>query len=61
MNERKEGITILQIVCLVAGFALVTSLARAFGYDSILASAAAGAIGALLGTLVYQLILAIRR
>ena len=61
MREKKERINLLQIVCLVLGFALVTSLARGFGYRSIVASAVAGAIGALLGTGIYQLIVLFRR
>jgi hypothetical protein len=57
MANGKEEWNVLKVVCLVAGFFLITSIVRfGLGYDSILASAGAGAIGALFGTLVYEVI-----
>ena len=60
-NEKQEW-TPLKVICLVLGFVLITSIARfGFGFDSILASAIAGALGALFGTIVYELINGISR
>ena len=55
-NEKQEW-NVLKVVCLVAGFILITSIARfGFGFTGIIPSAIAGAIGAMVGTLVYELI-----
>jgi hypothetical protein len=55
-NEKQEW-TVMKVVCLVGGFILVTSIVRfAFGFTGIIPSAIAGALGAFVGTIVYELI-----
>ena len=55
-NEKQEW-NVLKVVCLVGGFILITSIARfGFGFTGIIPSAIAGAVGAMFGTLVYELI-----
>ena len=62
MTDEKSKVNVLQIACLVGGFALVTTIARfGFGFSGIIPSAIAGAVGAVLGTIVYELIRSISR
>lgn len=61
MAKTKEEWSLLKIVCMVVAFCLITSIVRfGLGYDGILVSAVTGAAGALVGALVYEMIMKAR-
>jgi hypothetical protein len=61
MGTEKQKVNALQIACFVFGFVVITTIARfGFGFEGIIVNAIAGALGALLGYLIFEVIKKLR-
>lgn len=62
MTAQRQKVNVIQIACLVFGFVLIMTIARVgFGFGGVIPNAIAGALGALFGMLLYEVIRKVRR